>query len=88
MPIASNLAEASMTAWSLATSLGMLGDRMPPEQQKTVKDLIVERLVTPYLEQTRNPSLKQDWWRLNGNNWNPVVHAGIVGSAARSAIAA
>lgn len=72
---------AAMTSWSLATSIGMLGNRMPPEQQKKVKDLIIARLITPYAEQIRNPALKQDWWRTNGNNWNAVVHAGIAGSA-------
>lgn len=72
---------SAMTAWSMATALGMLGERMPAEKQKRVKELVLARLVTPYLEQTRNPSLKQDWWRTNGNNWNPVVHAGVAGAA-------
>ena len=72
---------SAMTSWSLATTIGMMGNRMPPELQQRVKELIIARLIAPYVEQSRNPSLKQDWWRTNGNNWNAVCHAGVVGSA-------
>ncbi len=77
----SNDLGSAMTSWNLATAIGMLGDRMPASQRQTVKENIYRRVITPYLEQSRNASLKKDWWRTNENNWNAVVHAGIVGSA-------
>jgi len=77
----SNDLGSAMTSWSLATAIGMLGDRMPENQRQTVKENIYRRVIAPYLDQSRNPSLKKDWWRTNENNWNAVVHAGIVGSA-------
>jgi len=72
---------SAMTSWSLATAIGMLGDRMPEAQRKAVKEQIVARVIKPYLDQVRDPAKKPDWWRTNPNNWNAVVHAGIVGSA-------
>jgi len=77
----SNDLGSAMTAWSLATARAMLGDRMPDAQRQVVKDQIVRRVIAPYLEQIRDPSKKPDWWRYDGNNWNAVVHAGIVGAA-------
>lgn len=72
---------SAMTSWSMATALGMLGDRLPEAPRKIVKEQIIARVIMPYLEQVRNPSKKPDWWRNNPDNWNAVVHAGIVGSA-------
>lgn len=77
----SNDLGSAMTAWSLATAIGMLDDRMPQAQRNKVKENIIRRVVEPYLQQTRDPSLKRDWWRTDPNNWNSVVHAGIVGAA-------
>lgn len=77
----SNDLGSAMTSWSLATAIGMLGDRMPDSLRQTVKENISRRVITPYLDQSRDASLKKDWWRTNENNWNAVVHAGIVGSA-------
>lgn len=72
---------SAMTSWSVSTALSMLGERMPEAQRKVVKEQIIARVIMPYLAQVRDPSKKADWWRTNPNNWNAVVHAGIVGSA-------
>ncbi|SDT88612.1 Heparinase II/III-like protein [Verrucomicrobium sp. GAS474] len=70
----------AMTSWNLATADAMLGDRLSPDLRKTIRDLVRQRVIAPYLDsiQGKKPI---EWWANNQNNWSAVVHGGIVGSA-------
>ncbi len=70
----------AMTAWSLATADGMLGDRLPADTRRIIRERVRERLWVHYLATLRGET-KPEWWAIDPNNWNSVVHGGIVGSA-------
>ena len=70
----------AMTAWNLAAVDTMLGDKLSPGLRQTIRDRVRERLLVHYLAELRGET-KPEWWSLDGNNWNAVVHGGIVGAA-------
>lgn len=70
----------AMTAWSLATADGMLGERLPTDTRRIIREQVRARLWVHYLATLRGET-KPEWWALDPNNWNSVVHGGIVGSA-------
>lgn len=70
----------AMTAWNLAAVDTMLGDKLSPGLRKTIRDRVRERLFVHYLAEIRGET-KPEWWSIDGNNWNAVVHGGIVGAA-------
>ncbi|MDQ3815637.1 MAG: heparinase II/III-family protein [Armatimonadota bacterium] len=72
---------SAMTAWTVATAVSMLGDRLSAATQKTVKDAVNQRVVQPFLEQMRDKTAPIDFWRNSPFNWNAVVHGGITGAA-------
>ncbi len=70
----------AMTAWNLATAATMLGDRLPAATRQAVRDAVRTRVVAPYLDAIRGKT-KPEWWSTDPNNWNAVVHGGVVGAA-------
>ncbi|MFA6288959.1 MAG: heparinase II/III family protein [Opitutaceae bacterium] len=70
----------AMTAWNLAAVDTMLGDKLSPGLRKTIRDRVRERLLVHYLAEIRGET-KPEWWAVDLNNWNAVVHGGIVGAA-------
>lgn len=70
----------AMTAWSLATADGMLGDRLPTDTRRIIREQVRARLWVHYLASLSGET-KPEWWAIDPNNWNSVVHGGIVGSA-------
>ena len=70
----------AMTAWNLAAVDTMLGDKLSPGLRKTIRDRVRERLLVHYLAEIRGET-KPEWWSIDLNNWNAVVHGGIVGAA-------
>ena len=70
----------AMTAWNLAAVDTMLGDKLSPGLRKTIRDRVRERLLVHYLAEIRGET-KPEWWAVDANNWNAVVHGGIVGAA-------
>jgi peptidoglycan/xylan/chitin deacetylase (PgdA/CDA1 family) len=72
---------SAMTAWSVATAVSMLGDRLSAATRKAVKDAVNQRVVQPFLEQMRDKTATVDFWRNSPFNWNAVVHGGITGAA-------
>jgi hypothetical protein len=70
----------AMTAWNLAAVDTMLGDKLSAALRKTIRDRVRERLLVHYLAEIRGET-KPEWWAVDGNNWNAVVHGGIVGAA-------
>lgn len=70
----------AMTAWNLATAVTLLGDRLPAATQRTVRDEVRKRVLSHYLDAIRGKT-KPEWWSYDANNWNAVVHGGIVGAA-------
>lgn len=72
---------SAMTAWTVATAVSMLGDRLSPATRTMVKEAVNQRVVQPFLQQMRDKNATIDFWRNSPFNWNAVVHAGITGSA-------
>ena len=70
----------AMTAWNLAAVDTMLGDKLSAGLRQTIRDRVRERLLVHYLAEIRGQT-KPEWWSIDGNNWNAVVHGGIVGAA-------
>jgi hypothetical protein len=70
----------AMTAWNLAAVDTMLGDKLSAGLRKTIRDRVRERLFVHYLAEIRGQT-KPEWWATDLNNWNSVVHGGIVGAA-------
>ncbi|HSI09090.1 MAG TPA: heparinase II/III family protein [Rariglobus sp.] len=70
----------AMTAWNLAAVDTMLGDKLSAGLRKTIRDRVRERLLVHYLAAIRGET-KLEWWSTDLNNWNSVVHGGIVGAA-------
>lgn len=71
---------SAMTAWSLATAASMLQGKLPESTQKTIREEVKARVIAPYLDEIRGKRASE-WWANNANNWNAVVHGGIVGAA-------
>lgn len=71
---------SAMTAWNLATAATMLKGRISEETQKLIRNEARNRVVNIYLDEIRGKRASE-WWANNPNNWNAVVHGGIVGAA-------
>ncbi|GHC03607.1 carbohydrate binding domain-containing protein [Cerasicoccus arenae] len=70
----------AMTAWNLATVYDILGNRLNPQTRELIKKEVKSRALSKYLATVRGEA-KPEWWSLDPNNWNAVVHGGLVGSA-------
>ena len=57
----------------LARFLGSVGDALPAETVRRVKNEVGRRVFAPYLERPQ-----AHWWFFGHNNWNAVCHAGCV----------
>lgn len=72
---------SAMTAWTVATAVSMLGDRLSEPTRTMVKDAVNQRVIQPFLVQMRDKTAPIDFWRNSPYNWNAVVHGGITGAA-------
>lgn len=70
----------AMTAWNLAAADTLLGDRLAPATRSLIREKVRERVLVHYLAVVRGEK-KPEWWSIDANNWNPVVHGGVVGAA-------
>lgn len=57
----------------LARILASVGDALPAETVRRVRDEVNRRVFTPYLERPQ-----AHWWFFGHNNWNAVCHCGCV----------
>ena len=64
---------SSDLARTLARILGSVGDALPPETVRRVKNEVNRRVFTPYLERPQAHG-----WFFGCNNWNAVCHCGCV----------
>ena len=64
---------SSDLARTLARIFGAVGDALPAETVRRVRDEINRRVFVPYLERP-----EKQWWFFCHNNWNAVCHAGCV----------
>jgi len=71
---------SAMTAWNLATASTILEGKIPDVLQQTIRDEVHSRVIAPYLASLRGEKATE-WWAKDPNNWNAVVHGGIVGAA-------
>lgn len=70
----------AMTAWNLATAATMLQGRISEDLQKKIRTEVRSRVIEPYLASIRGQKATE-WWAKDPNNWNAVVHGGIVGAS-------
>ena len=70
----------AMTAWNLAAVDTMLGDKLSAGLRQKIRDRVRDRVFVHYLAEIRGQT-KLEWWAVDLNNWNSVVHGGIVGAA-------
>jgi hypothetical protein len=68
-------------AWTLATADYWLGDRLPAELRRRLREQLEKRVFAPYLEDATAEKKRFFWLEAQTNNWGPVCHAGIVGAA-------
>lgn len=68
-------------AWTLATVDYWLGDRLPVELRRRLREQLEKRVFAPYLEDAAAEKKRFFWLETQTNNWGPVCHAGIVGAA-------
>ncbi len=71
---------SAMTSWNLAAAVTIAGEKLSASTNKLVRDEVHRRVTATYLEQVHGQK-KPEWWSYDANNWNAVVHGGIVGSA-------
>jgi len=71
---------AAMTAWTLATADTILEEGLDPDVRQAIRGRIRQTVTGPYVGALRGLR-EEEWWTRNPNNWNPVVHAGIIGAA-------
>ena len=71
---------AAMTAWTLATADTILDEGLDFDVRQAIRGRIRQTVTGPYVGALRGLR-EEEWWTRNPNNWNPVVHAGIVGAA-------
>ncbi len=68
-------------AYLLALTSRLCGDALPPETHAAIRKEVLERVVYPYLEASRQPRVPRGfWWMKVDYNWNPVCHAMILGA--------
>lgn len=58
-----------------------LGDKLSADVQRGIRREIKRRAWDGFLVRSREGDPKNYWWMKGGNNWNAVVHAGVVSSA-------
>lgn len=68
-------------AWTLATADYWLGDRLPEELRRRLREQLETRVFAPYLEDAAAEKKRFFWMEAQTNNWGPVCHAGVVGAA-------
>jgi len=74
-----DLRSAAM-GWTLATARWLLGDRLPPETRKLIKEECRRRILVPFRDMVEGRR-RRNWWMDTTNNWNAVCLAGVTGTA-------
>lgn len=69
----------------LALVLCLLGDRLPAETVKRVRDEMERRVFAPYRRTAADiadgKTCHGNWWFFGSSNWNAVCHSGVVRAA-------
>lgn len=69
-------------AWTLASADHLLGDLLPHELRRGIRQSLRLRFFQPFIESVRLGRCDRGWfWRLAPHNWNAVCHASLVGAA-------
>ena len=71
---------ATAVAWELATADRLLGDKLPGDMRKLIRDNVHRRVLRPFREMVEGRRKELGWMRTS-NNWNAVCLAGIAGAA-------
>ena len=71
---------SAMLAWNLATADHVLGDRLPDDTRRLIRQQVQRRIFKPFGDMVAGRR-KPNWWMHSTNNWNAVCLAGVTGSA-------
>jgi hypothetical protein len=71
---------AAHTAWDLATVDALLGERLPPETRRRLRENVQRRVLQPYRDMVEGRRPENFWLRAT-HNWNAVCLAGVTGAA-------
>lgn len=73
---------SSLYAHTIAQTLYLMGDKVPPDLRKLALDALYTRIFNPVMESFKsNNTEKQNGFLTDMNNWNHVCLAGVVGAA-------
>ncbi len=71
---------ATRVGWELATTDSLLGDKLPAETRKLIRDNVRRRVLQPYRDMAEGRRPEIHWLRAT-HNWNAVCLAGVTGAA-------
>jgi hypothetical protein len=71
---------ATRVAWELATADALLGDTLPAETRRLIRDQVARRVLQPFRDMVEGRRQEIHWLRTR-NNWNAVCLAGVTGAA-------
>ncbi|MHC4250818.1 MAG: hypothetical protein ACYS9X_16960 [Planctomycetota bacterium] len=74
-----DLRSAAM-GWTLATAHWLLGDRLPSQTRRLIRDECRRRVLVPFRDMAEGRR-RRNWWMNTTNNWNAVCLAGVTGTA-------
>ncbi len=66
--------------WLMAELVAAFNSDLPEATRTQVIATVRTRILDPYLRMARTGKY-DNWWALSDANWNPVCHAGVVGTA-------
>ncbi len=71
---------ATAVAWDLATADYLLGDRLPAETRRLIRENVRRRVLDPFRDMVEGRRAEIGWMRAT-HNWNAVCLAGVTGAA-------
>ena len=71
---------ATAEAWNWATADYQLGDKLPPEVRRLIRDNVRRRVLGPFRDMVEGRRSEIFWMRVT-HNWNAVCLAGVTGAA-------
>jgi len=73
--------KAADIGMTLAVIRGILGDKLSAPLRQRIKDEVMRRNLTPFMQQITGTTGMTWWWITGTNNWNAVCLAGITEAA-------
>lgn len=71
---------ATAVAWELATATQLLGEKLPADTRRLIRENVEQRVLLPFREMVAGRRPELGWFRAT-HNWNAVCLAGVAGAA-------